>query len=48
VPGANVPFPIVFHAADFINIILAASVLSFLFTFFPVRFLLFRNDTERT
>ncbi len=48
VPGANVPFPIVFQAADFINIILAASVLSFLFTFFPVRFLLFRNDTERT
>jgi lipoprotein-releasing system permease protein len=48
VPGANVPFPIVFKATDFINIILAASVLSFLFTFFPVRFLLFRNDTEQS
>lgn len=48
VPGANVPFPIVFHMTDFVNIILAASVLSFIFTFFPVRFLLFRNDAERT
>ncbi|MFM7006791.1 MAG: ABC transporter permease [Flavobacteriales bacterium] len=47
VPGANVPFPIVFQPLDFINIILAASMLSFLFTFFPVRFLLFRNDTNR-
>ncbi len=47
VPGANVPFPIVFQTKDFINILLAASVLSFLFTFFPVRFLLFRNDAGR-
>jgi len=42
-----VPFPIVFQTKDFINILLAASVLSFLFTFFPVRFLLFRNDAGR-
>ncbi len=47
VPGANVPFPIIFKAADFINILLAASVLSFLFTFFPVRFLLLRDETKR-
>ncbi len=47
VPGANVPFPIVFKAADFINILLAASMLSFLFTFFPVRFLLLRDETKR-
>jgi lipoprotein-releasing system permease protein len=47
VPGANVPFPIVFKAADFINILLAASMLSFLFTFFPVRFLLLRDETQR-
>lgn len=46
VPGANVPFPIVFQALDFVNIILAASVLSFLFTFFPVRFLLFRDGAH--
>jgi lipoprotein-releasing system permease protein len=40
VPGANVPFPIVFKWQDFASILLAASVLSFLFTYFPVRFLL--------
>jgi lipoprotein-releasing system permease protein len=47
VPGANVPFPIIFKLTDFINIILAASMLSFLFTFFPVRFLLRKDETTR-
>ncbi len=40
VPGANVPFPIVFKWKDFASILLASTVLSFLFTYFPVRFLL--------
>jgi lipoprotein-releasing system permease protein len=40
VPGANVPFPITFKWKDFASILLASSVLSFLFTYFPVRFLL--------
>lgn len=40
VPGANVPFPIVFKATDFVSILLASSVLAFIFTYFPVRFLL--------
>ena len=40
VPGANVPFPIVFKASDFVSILLASSVLAFVFTYFPVRYLL--------
>lgn len=40
VPGANVPFPIVYKASDFLSIFLASSILGFLFTYFPVRFLL--------
>jgi lipoprotein-releasing system permease protein len=40
VPGANVPFPIVFKAKDFVSILFASSVLAFLFTYFPVRFLM--------
>ena len=43
VPGANVPFPIVFKWADFTTILFASSVLAFLFTYFPVRFLLHRS-----
>ena len=43
VPGANVPFPIVFKLADFTSILFASSVLAFLFTYFPVRFLLRRS-----
>jgi lipoprotein-releasing system permease protein len=43
VPGANVPFPIVFKLADFSSILFASSVLAFLFTYFPVRFLLRRS-----
>jgi lipoprotein-releasing system permease protein len=40
VPGAGVAFPIVFKAQDFFNIIFASSALAFLFTYFPVRFLM--------
>lgn len=40
VPGANVPFPIVFQARDFLYILLASSVLGFIFTYFPLRILL--------
>lgn len=40
VPGANVPFPIVFKWSDFFSIFLSSSVLGFVFTYFPVRFLL--------
>jgi lipoprotein-releasing system permease protein len=43
VPGANVPFPIVFKAKDFLSILFASSALAFLFTYFPVRFLLRRT-----
>lgn len=43
VPGANVPFPIVFKLADFSSILFASSALAFLFTYFPVRFLLRRS-----
>jgi len=35
-----VPFPIVFKAQDFIAILLSSSLLSLIFTFFPVRYLL--------
>lgn len=40
VPGANVPFPIVFKANDILSIFLSSSILGFVFTYFPVRFLL--------
>lgn len=40
VPGANVPFPIIYKLNDFLSILLATSVLGFIFTYFPVRFLL--------
>lgn len=40
VPGANVPFPIVFKLTDFVSILLASSILAFIFTYFPVRYLL--------
>lgn len=43
VPGANVPFPIVYKANDFLSIFLASSILGFLFTYFPVRFLLHKQ-----
>ena len=39
IPGANVPFPIVFSFLDFCLILSAVSMLSFLFSFFPVRIL---------
>ena len=44
VPGANVPFPIVFKAKDFSSILFASSVLAFLFTYFPVRYLMRRTQ----
>jgi len=44
VPGANVPFPIVFKAKDFVSILFASSILAFLFTYFPVRFLMRRTQ----
>lgn len=40
VPGANVPFPIVFKLVDFVSILLASSGLALVFTYFPVRFLM--------
>jgi len=40
VPGANVPFPIEFKSKDLLSILLASSTLAFLFTYFPVRYLL--------
>jgi lipoprotein-releasing system permease protein len=40
VPGANVPFPIVFKLNDILSILFASSVLAFLFTYFPVRYLM--------
>ncbi|MEN9744074.1 MAG: hypothetical protein RLZZ65_1879 [Bacteroidota bacterium] len=46
VPGANVPFPIIFKLTDFLSILFAASALSFVFTFFPVRFLLSKVDDK--
>ena len=39
IPGANVPFPIVFTLSDLGLILGAVSALSFLFSFFPVRIL---------
>lgn len=39
IPGANVPFPIVFTLRDLGLILGAVSALSFLFSFFPVRIL---------
>ncbi|MEN9698966.1 MAG: hypothetical protein RLZZ301_164 [Bacteroidota bacterium] len=43
VPGANVPFPIQFKLTDFATILLSASSLAFLFSYFPVRFLFSRS-----
>jgi lipoprotein-releasing system permease protein len=37
IPGANIPFPIVFSLSDFFLILGSVSVLSFLFSYFPVR-----------
>ena len=37
IPGANIPFPIVFSLSDFCLILGSVSVLSFLFSYFPVR-----------
>ncbi len=39
IPGANIPFPIVFTMSDLFLILGAVSSLSFLFSFFPVRIL---------
>jgi len=39
IPGANIPFPIVFTISDLFLILGAVSSLSFLFSFFPVRIL---------
>jgi hypothetical protein len=35
-----VPFPIEFKSKDLLSILLASSTLAFLFTYFPVRYLL--------
>ena len=40
IPGANIPFPIKFAFTDFLLIILSVGSLSFLFSYFPVKFLL--------
>jgi lipoprotein-releasing system permease protein len=40
IPGANIPFPIKFVFKDFLLILLSVSALSFLFSYFPVKFLL--------
>ena len=40
IPGANIPFPIKFALKDFLLILLSVSALSFLFSYFPVKFLL--------
>ena len=37
IPGANIPFPIVFSFADFGLILASVSLLSFVFSYFPVR-----------
>lgn len=37
IPGANIPFPIVFSLSDFCLILSSVSALSFLFSYFPVR-----------
>ena len=39
IPGANIPFPIVFSWIDLASITCSVSVLSFLFSYFPVRLL---------
>lgn len=43
IPGANIPFPIVFSLGDFFLILGSVSLLSFIFSYFPVRFLV-RNS----
>ena len=40
IPGANISFPIKFALKDFLLILLSVSALSFLFSYFPVKFLL--------
>jgi lipoprotein-releasing system permease protein len=40
IPGANIPFPIVFTWFDLFSITLTVSALSFLFSYFPVRILM--------
>jgi lipoprotein-releasing system permease protein len=37
IPGANIPFPIVFTLSDFVLILGSVSILSFVFSYFPVR-----------
>jgi lipoprotein-releasing system permease protein len=37
IPGANIPFPIVFTLVDFGLILGSVSILSFVFSYFPVR-----------
>jgi len=37
IPGANIPFPIVFSLSDFCLILSSVSALSFFFSYFPVR-----------
>jgi lipoprotein-releasing system permease protein len=37
IPGANIPFPIVFTLSDFGLILGSVSILSFVFSYFPVR-----------
>jgi ABC-type lipoprotein release transport system permease subunit len=37
IPGANIPFPIVFSLTDFFLILTSVSLLSFVFSYFPVR-----------
>lgn len=39
IPGANIPFPIVFSWLDLVSITCSVSLLSFLFSYFPVRLL---------
>lgn len=39
IPGPNIPFPVAFSFADFLLIIAALSILSFSFSYFPVRVL---------
>ena len=40
IPGAGIPFPIAFSMWDFLLILCSVSVLSFVFSYFPVRFLI--------
>ena len=40
VPGAGIPFPIAFSLWDFLLIIFSVSILSFIFSYFPVKYLI--------